>query len=195
MNEFEVKAKSMRREELEGVKMFKSIVYGDPSYLEEFTGKKLQELTYIRNFKGKNDWIMKAFIDTTEFEIEGEEYEDIALRLFCAKDEKVYNSIIKSKLSTGHISYPKGTTLKVIDIGLDTAKFELSIDDRYTEVDTMADGQTGTVIEVFEGKKLVGIMLDIGFGEYSYDKIVQTCQYLLNIKRNDNLTIASYHTL
>lgn len=166
------------RKESFNVVMPKKIKIGDPYYFEQFQEdkQKLNKLTYNATFRGKEKWVGKMHV------IEEKLVDDSmgisstfnAVRFICvfAEDEKLADLLLENKIY-------KGQKVSSIAIGVDTAEYEVAIDDRYLEFHTGADGYWGDVYEIYNGSKKVGITIALNLPDLSsFEENLSKLKYL-----------------
>lgn len=162
------------------VVMPKKLYIGDPMYFEEYEGAKLNKLVYNKNYRGKSDWV--GFVKLTQkedsFEFEGKEitYQDIEIDICFAPNQKLLEIFKRGNILHSHKEKP-------LDIGVDTACYVIGINDNEIKINTMGDGCWGQVLEVYNGSKLDGIMINLSTGEYNdLNRLKSDLEYLFNIK-------------
>lgn len=163
-----------------GVNMPKKMYVGDPMYFDKYEGSELKRLTYAKNFRGKSEWVGHLSIIEKEdsFEFEGKEvpFKEIEFNISLAPNEKLLSIFKEGKILHSHKE-------KSLDIGVDSARYVVGVDDREIEINTMGDGFWGMVVEVYQGGKLEGILINLATGEYSeFDKVKSDLEYLFDIK-------------
>lgn len=130
---------NLMKKEIYQIKCPKHIVFGDPMYFEEFKGAELKRLTV--------DYRPPKYLDTARLVLkeraieEVPEYADRTMTLYLAPSQsmEVYQQ--------GKMYASQKIEQKVI--GVDTARYYLSIDSRADEIKTGADGCWGCFEEYY----------------------------------------------
>lgn len=149
------------------------IKIGDPTYFGEY-----DKLTYNRRFKGKKDWLGVVVLEKNKEIYTDMEFETLSLKIYFAQNEQHLNVYLEGK-------YFSKQKIKITEIGVDTAEYLLETTHCYELVNTMADGYWGNVIELKNGSKLEGIMIDLGIPDetYSFEDILKILQNLFPKKQ------------
>ena len=161
------------RKENFDVPMFNKIVIGDPLYFEE--GEGLQ-YTYAKNFRGKNDWVGDLEVVeevNLDFAKEfGRESSYVSVLAHFAPNEEYLETYKNGQ-------YYKGQKTKAIEIGVDTARYLVEINDRYLEIYTGSDGLMGLITEYYRGNKLEGITISLtGTDVNEFDRFRDEMKYV-----------------
>lgn len=174
----EPKEKILRQETFK-VDCPKQITIGDPSYFEEFSGKKLDKLTV--NCKPYKRFAYRKFeTRVTVTEITFEEFPDAKmcnLSIYMAP-EKTIKTYMENKMYEGQEAFDK-------EIGVDTARYLMIIDDKSDVIYTGGDGYWGCYGEYsrkIEGKRYVdAIIIHLSMPEFdSYETVKQRMRYFFN---------------
>lgn len=130
------------------VKPFRNVRIGDPYYFKEMingsTNKSLKTITCNFDKIPVTKRIAGARIQEIEYDYsdEGEnlKYTSIELMFFTSKKEEFCEKIIETELSG---SYYPNHIKKQYELGCDTARFEIQIDENYDVIHTGSDGYYG----------------------------------------------------
>lgn len=162
------------------ITMPKNISIGDPLYFEEQDEATLKSLTYSKDFSKFSNWVSSLSVikyqDSFEFEGEDITYEQVEFFIYLAPNEQLLKI------------YKEGDVLRSqrqenIDIGVDTARYIVKVDDREVEIRTMSDGFFGYTLELYKGSNLEGVLINLDTGEYSdFDRVKSDLEYLFNVK-------------
>ena len=129
----------------------KHIVFGDPLYFEQFKGRKLQSL--VVDYQPPEHFEARLVLQERESkEVEGFMERNMELFLAPAKAMETY---LDGMMYNSQKAKEKA-------IGVDTASYLLSIDDRSDEIHTGSDGYWGSTIELYRnvgGKRISDAML------------------------------------
>lgn len=126
----------MVRTETFRVKCPSHIVFGDPSYFEEFTGAKLKSL--VVDYKPSQFFEARLVLQEREME----DFPDCMLRtmtLYMAPKETI-NTYLDGMMY-------KGQEITVKDIGVDTASYLIEVEGRSDIIHTGGDGYWGDYVE------------------------------------------------
>ena len=163
----------VKRELKSKVKMPTTIIVGDPLYFEEYPDRK--DLVYNKEFRGKKDWVGIVTLSETETEYKNITIEGTSLKVVYAPNEEF------AKVYLDDMKY-KSQKIKNTQIGVDSARYSIQIDDKYHEINTGGDGYWGDISEFYRGDKLDGIMLDMELGDTSsFNDYKEIIEYLFNI--------------
>lgn len=145
------------------IKMPTSILIGDDYYIDNRA-----DLLYIKNFRGKKDWVGYLSLE--------DEDEECVFKAIFAPNEDLLNIYKKGYINSNQ-------KIKEKNIGVDTAKYILHINDRYETIKTGSDGCMGGVLEIYEDKKLKGLMIDMSMGLYmDLDDAKDILNYIFDCK-------------
>ncbi len=114
------------------VKTPKKIVFGDPYYFEEFTGEKLERLTV--DYSPPSRFAARVVLEEEPYE----EYPDLMQRsmiIYLAPNE-IIDTYLKGMMYASQKESVK-------DIGVDTARYYLEIDEADDTISTGGDGYWG----------------------------------------------------
>lgn len=151
--------------ELYKVKTPRHIVFGDPLYYEEYTGKELDRL--VINYKPPQFFEAKLALRERKYkEFDGSIFFAMVLYLGPPELLDVY----------AQDKYYKSQVIEEKEIGLDSGRYYLEIDMMGREVDLSADdhcGQLDKYVSIDEGKRLVlGATLTIEMpDEYTFQDL------------------------
>lgn len=130
------------------------IVFGDPMYFDEFAGEKLESLTV--DFSPPSHFSARVILE----EVPCKEYPDLvtgAMMILLAPDNTI-DVYQKGKQFESQQGWEK-------EIGVDTARYLLQVDDRYDIIHTGGDGYWGSYVELFREpqgiKQLDAVMINI----------------------------------
>lgn len=163
------------------VKFPNSITIGDPSYFEEFKGSnRLKKLVYDKSFRGKSDWI--GYVKVSEYNnkstFHGKEFNfnTCEIDIFFAPNKELLELFKENKCYKNHRE-------KIIEIGVDTAEYIISMGNAMSTISIGSDGFMGSVSEIYNGKKLEGILIELNAGNViSFDTLVSEVEFLFNVK-------------
>lgn len=125
------------KKEIYKIQCPKHIVFGDPLYFEEFKGEKLKRL--VVDYKPPQHFGACLVL----LEQENEEFEDFierSITLYLAPSTTM-------KTYMDGMMY-KGQQVKEKQIGVDTAQYRLTVNDRSDDIRTGGDGYWGSEIEL-----------------------------------------------
>lgn len=164
----------VKRELKSKVEMPTTIIVGDPIYFEEYPNRK--DLVYDKGFRGKKDWVGIVTLSETETEYKDMIIEGSSLKVVYAPNEEF------ARVYLDDMKY-KSQNIKNTQIGVDSARYLIQIDDKCHEINTGGDGYWGDISEFYRGDKLEGIMIDMELGDiYSFNDHREIIEYLFNIK-------------
>lgn len=173
-------------------KPFKNIAIGDPSYFETMEELEMKEslspfeknhLKNLRNltldYKPRCCKVGAVLINQVEdtFMYDGREYPDIStnIEVYLAKDKAQLDVYLNGRW------YGESTVKKTHELGCDTARFEINVDDRFLSISTGADGYYGyaQVMKQYYGFRL---SLSMDTDMLSFDEAVRDMAYVFNAK-------------
>ena len=161
------------------INMPKKLYVGDPLYFEEYENypSELKRLTYANNFK-RPDWVGSITLTETEHRCtyKGQELSYTSIGFFAcfAPNEEFLETYEQNQCY-------KHQKNKQTEIGVDTARYILGVDNRDEVIRTGADGFWGSVCELKNGNKLEGLCVDLGLGDlHSFKEAKQLISYLFN---------------
>lgn len=164
------------------VKMPSKMYIGDPMYFDHYADNKtrLNQLTYIKGFRGKSSWLGSVKLTETEesYEFGGKThyYTSINFMICFAPNQKLLN-IYEGNMK---FNYQKE---KSVEIGVDSATYVFGFNKNEIEVRTMSDGGFGLVTEFYNSSKLEGVMIQLNTGEHgTFEQIKKELEYLLDVK-------------
>lgn len=163
------------------IPMPRTMTIGDPSYFEEFKNdpKRLAELVYQRGFKRPSWKAAVKLVQTEEsFDLGGEPhaYPLYSLLVACAPTDEYLETYLNEE-------YYRGQTPKTTEIGVDTAKYILEINEVGIIVRTGSDGGFGGVTEFYRGKKLEGVLVALSLGDLQeFEEWQRELEYLFEVK-------------
>lgn len=172
---YKMEKENITKQEEFDISMPTSIVIGDPSYFEQNIG---QHLTYVKRFRGRNDWLGKLFIREKKYEFEWETFYNIEAHIILAPDK----TFLELYSNNQHYTRQK---IKEHELGVDTAEYIVEINnENFINIDTGSDGYIGQVNEFYTGSKLEGITIDlIGLGMKDFELFKQEFKYVFNAKK------------
>lgn len=139
------------------VKMVKTLNMGDPIYIDD---PKVQHICYKKNFR-RPDWIGKATTKKTFHKYdEGFEYTSVDYVLVFAPNELLLDTYSRARKLSNQ-------TTKSYVMGVDTAEYILETDTGYMNVRTGSDGAMADILEIYNGNKLEGIIVEMTADEYT----------------------------
>lgn len=157
------------------IKPFKTLKVGDPSYFEEMeessNNKHLKDLTC--DIKTRCCKIGSLMIEKKEITQDNFSFEEIDITVCLAENQKQLYTYEAGR-------YFKDTLKKEYELGCDTAKFEINVDDRYSLIDTYADGYYGQLLHFKQGYGLI-LSLSLDADMYKFDEVVKRFSYLFEI--------------
>ena len=167
------------KEVIANISMPKSIKIGDPLYLEE----KNKKVSYIRSYRFKNDWVgtISLYEYESRFEINN-------------KEESCIYSSFKIVLGKSHEDldvyrddkYYITQKEKITSICVDTAKYDVLINNKYINIHTGSDGVFGEVREYYRGTSLEGVLIDMDLGDFiDFNHALKKLEYLLDCNFQD----------
>lgn len=163
-----------------GVTMPKKLYLGDPMYFERYEGAELKRLTYSKLFRGKSAWLGTVKVTQKEdsFEMNGEDvkFTDIEITICLAPNQELLELYNGGRRLSTHKQ-------KSLDIGLDSARYVLGVNDNEVEICTQSDGFFGEVHEFYQGSRIDGIIISLSTGEYDdMDRVKSDLEYLFDVK-------------
>lgn len=159
------------------VNMPKKLYVGDPLYFEEFENNpaELKRLTYANTFK-RPDWVGSITLTEKEYAsaFEDKDFSYTSIEFFAcfAPNEEFLKTYEENQCY-------KHQKIKQTEIGVDSARYVLGVNDREEVVKTGADGYWGGVFEIKSGNKLEGLCISLGMGDlYSVEEAKKSLNYL-----------------
>ncbi|MBQ8992990.1 MAG: hypothetical protein IJ085_02490 [Turicibacter sp.] len=155
---------------------------GDPLYFEIYENepKKLERLTYAKTFR-RPTWLgrvnlMEGLVHYATLNGEIDTMLDSCVRFYFAPTQELLDLYLDGK----HYSFQKE---KVIDIGVDTARYIIGYNKNETLIQTDADGFWGYVTEFSKGNKLEGVEVFLSLGEnYDFESAKELLESLIECK-------------
>lgn len=142
-----------------------SIFIGDDNYVR--AGRA--DLVYVKNFRGKRSW--EGHLSLTE----NEHGENVFQATFAPNKELL--EVFKSGKA---YEFQK---IQAMEIGVDSAKYRLSINDKESSIRTGADGCMGSIVEISKYNKLEGLIIDMTMGPFmKFEESQQLLEYLFDCK-------------
>jgi len=164
------------------VKMPTKMYIGDPMYFDHYADNKtrLNQLTYVKGFRGKSSWLGSVKVTEVEssYEIAGKthSYSEVYFMICFAPNQKLLNLYEENM----KFNYQKE---KSVEIGVDSATYVFGFNKNEMEVRTMSDGGFGMVSEFYNCSKLEGIVIELNTGEHgTFEEIKQELESLLDVK-------------
>lgn len=149
------------------INMPKKIIIGDPVYFEQEVGLKF---VYSKQFRGRDSWVGKLVVK----EEVDDGFQMVNFFVAFAPNKDMLETYLEGK-------YYKGQKVATTEIGVDTARYLMEIDDNYIEVGTGSDGYMGVVIEFNKGSKLEGITIDLtGLDVNEFERFKDELKYVFN---------------
>ena len=107
------------------------------------------------------------------------QYPFISVKFFFAPNEEILDTYLKGQW------YGEKSCKKLYDLGCDTSRFEMEINNNYCEFSTGADGYYGWVRKM---KEYYGLMGELSFDGslFTVEEIEESMRYLFGAKQNLN---------
>lgn len=171
-------------------KPFKSISIGDPWYFEEMDElkdatdavqkkhlKNLKKLTVSTKPRCCKCGAVVISQEEGTFEYDNREYPIIQtiIDVYLSKDKAQLDVYLANKW------YGENTVKETHELGCDTAKFDMYVDDRFLQIHTCADGYYG-VAELMKEYFGFRLRMSLDADALSFDDAVRNMAYLFNIK-------------
>lgn len=174
--------KRVLRKYSQSVQFPKKILIGDPSYFEE----GITQYVYNKSFRGKKDWVGTVEVLDEVYKVDlDEDHKDIDLNTNTIRMIFSINDDMLKLFENGKCK--KYHRISETVIGVDTACYDIRINDNYTNVLTGGDGEIGDVLELYNGKKLEGIIITISTSAVlDYENIIGIVEYLFDVKLEKN---------
>ena len=162
------------------IPMPKTISIGDPLYFEQYKDQpqRLAQLVYQGSFRRPSWKAAVKLVQTEEtYEFGGEEksYPLYSLIVACAPNDEFLNTYLQEE-------YFSGQRVKSTEIGVDSAKYAIEINEYGIIVNTGSDGGFGAVNEFYRGQKLEGILIVLSLGDlYDFEDHQKDLEYVFNV--------------
>lgn len=142
----------------------RKIIIGDPSYFDEFKGKKLKSLTIDLK-------IPKEFYQEIELENESDVY---FFKYYFGLNEKMVSLLKEGKRYSNQKESSK-------EIGVDTARYYCMVNENDDEISTGSDGYCGMELILKKDNKMECGYIEMCLPfDYSEKEAIKTIEYFFN---------------